>query len=1097
MEPARKRALPGWHAGEPRAWPSIRALSEQFATLATLVARPRPPAFYRGCSDPEARRLYAAGALDHQVSGVMWLGAMNEAGANCILADEQGLGKTAQSVLFLRRVWDGFLTAVEDSSRGREEAFDVGARGSVEASRAGRALSSIRATHSAHPSSPTSPTGSASPSGSADSPNSPTPSPRQQAQQGPTTRLSADDLPLRFSPAGRRQAYCPFLVAAPNSVVQNWSREALLWGAGDIRPIVFCGGPAEKSAVKRTLKGEIFPKRSSGRGKSSWVDELGERLAGARPGAGDEDAVIEISSEESQQDGSGDASSVDTTERGAKCTLGKAPNGEINPGTPHNLIILPYSCLKERFFQLLTYSVIIFDEGHLLSNAKTARNASARLLARNSDHIVLLTGTPLQCHVSKLSGYLALLQPHANYKRLLDLMEEDEVEVRLLAKEGAGKAGDKAGDEGKDALRGTVAGPEIDYANRVFEIISPFCLRRTKAQILQSIPPLTLAIEKVGLTEAQRAAQEELWPTGNWNGLLKKGGAQRAGESAGGEDVDRDKKSDSGAVSEAVASSRGAGEDGNTADEKGGRKHEGDGTEWEEEGGSRQTSNPAAPRTRTPRTPKPQESIRQSDQETDAAGPSESASDTQHINIMQLRKVANHIMLFRDAFDNDLVDAISIAIFAGLAELPAIPLLSHSPSRRKGVGIKRFQAIAARRLKQGKASLRELYEYVEGCEGGKDAVSALVRVEHAVSELNDFVLFRATAEALEAFSEALDEGILGRLKTAIEECRSRLLSPKIARALEILGSGRPQGREGVANQAGSHHTSLCSVDERESQAPSAKSFACKEKAVVFSFFTSHLDIMQYVLEERGVPCYRLDGSTETQERLSVIDEFQRGKSPSVFLVSTLAGGVGINLTSAALAIFLDCGFNPAAEDQAVNRLHRIGQKRPVRIVRLVSAGSIEEGIMELMTWRDGRNRCVVDRGAGNPKEQGGGGEVGASQVPRDSRDLRVQRVQLAPQAQQAQQAQRPLSTPCASTEIDADTGSLRFREPTWIHGSSPGALSGHHPGQEGLEGRESPEARQSSRKPSSGPSLPPDRTPRRAIAPLPSPSLSSIEISSD
>jgi superfamily II DNA or RNA helicase len=118
------------------------------------------------------------------------------------------------------------------------------------------------------------------------------------------------------------------------------------------------------------------------------------------------------------------------------------------------------------------------------------------------------------------------------------------------------------------------------------------------------------------------------------------------------------------------------------------------------------------------------------------------------------------------------------------------------------------------------------------------------------------------------------------------------------------------------------------------------------RALVFSQFTSHLALVREVLDERGASYLYLDGRTPRQERAERVRAFQEGDAP-LFLISLKAGGFGLNLTGADNVIHLDPWWNPAVEDQASDRAHRIGQHRPVTIYRLVSKGTIEEQILAL------------------------------------------------------------------------------------------------------------------------------------------------------
>jgi len=118
------------------------------------------------------------------------------------------------------------------------------------------------------------------------------------------------------------------------------------------------------------------------------------------------------------------------------------------------------------------------------------------------------------------------------------------------------------------------------------------------------------------------------------------------------------------------------------------------------------------------------------------------------------------------------------------------------------------------------------------------------------------------------------------------------------------------------------------------------------RVLVFSQFTRMLALVAMELKALGLPFEQLTGDTPTARRGAVVARFQTGAVP-VFLVSLKAGGVGLNLTAADTVVHLDPWWNPAVEQQASARAHRIGQTRPVMVYRLVAAGSIEERLLAL------------------------------------------------------------------------------------------------------------------------------------------------------
>ncbi len=132
--------------------------------------------------------------------------------------------------------------------------------------------------------------------------------------------------------------------------------------------------------------------------------------------------------------------------------------------------------------------------------------------------------------------------------------------------------------------------------------------------------------------------------------------------------------------------------------------------------------------------------------------------------------------------------------------------------------------------------------------------------------------------------------------------------------------------------------------------------ASKRRILVFSQFVGMLQMIRKRLSREGVQCLYLDGETKPEQRQELCDRFNGGEG-KVFLISLKAGGTGLNLTGADLVIHYDPWWNPATEDQATDRAHRIGQTRDVDVVRLIAQGTIEEKVTDLSK----RKRAIFDR----------------------------------------------------------------------------------------------------------------------------------------
>jgi len=135
------------------------------------------------------------------------------------------------------------------------------------------------------------------------------------------------------------------------------------------------------------------------------------------------------------------------------------------------------------------------------------------------------------------------------------------------------------------------------------------------------------------------------------------------------------------------------------------------------------------------------------------------------------------------------------------------------------------------------------------------------------------------------------------------------------------------------------------------------------KILIFSQMTSMLDLLDSYFDEKKVECCRIDGTVSWQERQARMKRFNTAPECKIFLLSTRAGGLGINLTAADTCIIYDSDWNPHQDLQAMDRCHRIGQQKPVLVLRLATAHSVEGKMLRKANSKLMLERLVIKKGA--------------------------------------------------------------------------------------------------------------------------------------
>jgi DNA helicase INO80 len=159
------------------------------------------------------------------------------------------------------------------------------------------------------------------------------------------------------------------------------------------------------------------------------------------------------------------------------------------------------------------------------------------------------------------------------------------------------------------------------------------------------------------------------------------------------------------------------------------------------------------------------------------------------------------------------------------------------------------------------------------------------------------------------------------------------------------------------------------------------------RVLLYFQMTKMIDLMEEYLAFRHYTYLRLDGSSKISDRRDMVMDWQTRSDIFIFLLSTRAGGLGINLTAADTVVFYDSDWNPTVDQQAMDRAHRLGQTRQVTVYRLITRGTIEERILQRAMEKDEIQKVVISGGAFNQEvknENDPGTEVKAAPMPVDS-----------------------------------------------------------------------------------------------------------------
>ncbi len=246
--------------------------------------------------------------------------------------------------------------------------------------------------------------------------------------------------------------------------------------------------------------------------------------------------------------------------------------------------------------------------------------------------------------------------------------------------------------------------------------------------------------------------------------------------------------------------------------------------------------------------------------------------------------------------------------------------------------------------------------------------------------IRPFLLRRLKADVLPELPDKIESRVLADMPPQQRNVYAAALMRLRERVERVLGDkGLSRGRMEVLSAITQLRQICCHpslvLDEYEGSSGKLdalmeillSALAAGRRVLLFSQFTSMLAILRRTLDAEGVRSLYLDGKTPVTQRMELVNRFNDGEG-QVFLISLKAGGAGLNLTGADMVIHYDPWWNPAAEDQATDRAHRIGQKHVVQVIRLITRGTIEEQVAKLSERKRALFDAVVTAGETMPSD---------------------------------------------------------------------------------------------------------------------------------